>query len=170
MKLHNVIEPFAVGFLNADKYYSMILSINPNDSETIMNRAWANYQMQKYDLAQKFASQVLTTDSQNATAKGLIENINQMNYQKELNTAIEQYEKNDFSNALVSLNKILQKNSNDPYALYYKALIIDNQEKYSEAVVLYEKYLKNASQNDETTSFVTSRIKELKEYLSKIGK
>ena len=68
------------------------------------------------------------------------------------------------------LNKILSKRANDPYALYYKALILDNQEKYQEAVNLYEKYLQNVSQNDETTTFATSRVKELKDYLSKVGK
>ncbi|MBQ2984152.1 MAG: tetratricopeptide repeat protein [Candidatus Gastranaerophilales bacterium] len=157
-------------FSNADKYYSMILALEPNNSDALLNRAYANYKIQNYDLAQKFANQMLALQPQNQTALGIINDINQMNYQKELNSAIEKYENNDFSNALVVLNKILSKNSNDPYALYYKALILDNQEKYKEAVNLYEKYLQNVSQNDETTAFATSRVKELKDYLAKVGK
>ncbi len=192
-------------YQNANKYYLDILKNQPNNTEYLTSSAWAYYSLNDYNNAKSMANRVLLLDKTNADAKNIIANIEEIQTQDMLQTAISQYEKADFTTALITLNNFLSKMPNDEYGLYYKALTLDelkkqqeaikiyktlisknpnfaeayyslaldldNTENYKEAITNYEKYLSlKQGQNDETTNFSTSRIKELKDYLASLKK
>ena len=48
-----------------------------------------------------------------------------------LNDAIAKYESENYDEALVDFNKLISKNANNDYALYYRGMIYDSKEKHS---------------------------------------
>lgn len=65
---------------------------------------------------------------------------------------------------------LILKHPNFAPAYYSLGVNLDNNEKYTEAIVNYEKFLSlKGSEKDEMTEFCTSRIKELKDYLSQLN-
>lgn len=75
--------------------------------------------------------------------------------------------------AIKQYRLLISKKPQFSSAYYSLAVDLDNSEKYDEAVSYYEKFLELKKQNneqDEMTTFASSRIKELKEYLASLGK
>ncbi|MBR5304647.1 MAG: tetratricopeptide repeat protein [Candidatus Gastranaerophilales bacterium] len=72
--------------------------------------------------------------------------------------------------AIKQYRALISKDSSFAPAYYSLAVALDNAEKYDEAVKNYEKFISlKGNENDEMTNFSSSRIKELKEYLSQVN-
>lgn len=123
---------------NANKYYQEVLLLNPNDVEALVNSAYAYYSLSDIENAKLTAKKVLNIDENNADANNLIKDIESAETANMLQDAILKYEQNNFEEALNILNKYLNKNSNDEYAIYYKGLCLDELKKNSEAIKQYK--------------------------------
>lgn len=71
--------------------------------------------------------------------------------------------------AIKQYKTLISKDSSFAPAYYSLAVALDNAEKYDEAVKNYEQFLKLKKEKDDMTNFSSSRVKELKEYLSQIN-
>ena len=72
--------------------------------------------------------------------------------------------------AIKQYRALISKDSSFAPAYYSLAVALDNAEKYDEAVKNYEKFISlKGNENDEMTNFSSSRIKELKEYLTQVN-
>lgn len=125
-------------FNNANKYYLEILNTEPNNKEAILNSAWAYYSLNDTNNAKLKVQNLLNIEPTNANAKELLAQINQLENSKILNDGISFYEKNDFNSALNVFNKYLNQNPNDIYAMYYKALCLDELKKPNDAIKQYK--------------------------------
>lgn len=191
----------------ANIYYNTILASDPNNMDALVNSAYAYFTLKDYTNAKTTAQKILALDKNNKEAQNIINSIEDSQNTAMLNEAISLYEESDFGASVNLLNKYLNKNPKDVYALYYRALnydemkkkndamknykyIIsldpnfenayyslaldyDNSENYKEAVENYEKFIsvsKSKNQDNDSTKFAVSRVKELKEYLEKLDK
>ena len=67
-------------------------------------------------------------------------------------------------------NLLISKDSNFAPAYYSLAVLLDNSEKYSEAVKNYDKFISlKGNEKDEMVNFSISRVKELKDYLKEVN-
>ena len=125
-------------YKNANKYYLDVLSKEPNDLETLTSSAWAYYSMNDFENAKLTANKILALNNSNQDAKNIIENIEEAQTSQLLQNAIDKYEKGSFSESLADLNKLLNKNPNDEYGIYYKGLCLDELKKPQEAIKQYK--------------------------------
>ncbi len=133
----------------------LLNSIYENEYSTQLQEAISFYERGDYNKSFALIDSYLVkkpNDSYAMYYKGL--NLEEM---KKSNDAIKQYK------ALIS------KDSSFAPAYYSLAVALDNAEKYDEAVKNYEQFLKLKKEKDDMTNFSSSRIKELKEYLSQIN-
>ena len=190
-------------YRNANKYYLEVLKEQPNNLEALSNSAYAYYSIGDYNSAKLMANKILAYEKTNATAQELLNTIYENEYSTQLQEAFNLYEKGDYNKSFALIDSYLAKKPNDSYAMYYKALnleelkkpqdaikqykaliskdssfapayyslavALDNAEKYEEAVKNYEQFLKLKKEKDDMTNFSSSRIKELKEYLSQVN-
>lgn len=133
-------------FKNANKYYLDVLLTNPNDIEALTNSAFAYLELKDTQNAKASANKILAIDKNNADAKKLLFDLNESETSALLQDAISKYEKKDYTTAIALLNKLLTQKPNDEFALYYKGLCFDEQNKRSEAIKIYKQLiLKNPS-------------------------
>ncbi len=150
----------------AINYLNKVLALEPdnNDAKTALeslkqgeegkdlDMAISFYEKKQYNESLGLLDKILSKNPKNAYAyyyKGVI-------YEEMKNTdkAIEEYKKGINADSKFSL------------CYYMLAVALDNKEQYSEAVSYYEKYLSlTAGAKDDYTTYVNSRLKELKEYL-----
>lgn len=74
------------------------------------------------------------------------------------------------NDAIKQYKALISKDSTFAPAYYSLAVVLDNDEKYDEAVKNYEKFVSlKGSEKDDMTNFAIGRIKELKEYLAQVN-
>jgi len=190
-------------YKNANLYYLDVLKEQPNNIDALSNSAYAYYSLGDYNNAKLMANKILAYDKTNSSAKELLDSIYENEYSNQIQEAISLYEQGQYGKSFALLDSYLTKKPNDLYAMYYKALnmeemkksndamkqykaiiakdssfapayyslavALDNNEKYDEAVKNYEQFLKLKKEKDDMTNFSSSRVKELKEYLSQIN-
>ena len=71
--------------------------------------------------------------------------------------------------AIKQYKALISKDSSFAPAYYSLAVALDNAEKYDEAVKNYEQFLNLKKEKDDMTTFSTSRVKELKQYLEEVN-
>ena len=158
--------------------------------------------LQNTPAAIEYLNKILSIEPNNQDAKTAIASLKQGVEGKDLDMAINFYEKKNYKECLTLLDKILVSNPKNAYAHYYKGVVLDDtknpdgaieeykkainsdgsfslayymlavaldtKEKYNEALPYYDKYLALKSTDgteDDSTKYVKSRLKELKEYL-----
>jgi len=147
-------------------YLNKILALEPanNDAKTALSSlkqgeegknldmAISFYEKKQYKESLGVLDKILANNPKNAYAhyyKGLI-----MEETKNPDMAIEEYRKGIEADDKFSL------------CYYSLAVALDNKEEYNKAVPYYEKYLTlKSGVEDDYTKYVSSRLKELKEYL-----
>lgn len=125
-------------YKNANKYYLEILSKEPNDIETLTSSAWAYYSMNDIQNAKITANKILAINNSNQEAKNILKNIEETETSELLQNSIDKYEKGLYNDSLADLNKLLNKNPNDEYGIYYKGLCLDELKKPQEAIKQYK--------------------------------
>ena len=125
-------------YKNANKYYLEVLSKEPNDIDALINSAWAYYSLNDTQNAKITANKILALNNSNQEAKNILKNIDELETSSLLENAINLYEKGSYNDSLANLNKLLTKNPNDEYGIYYKGLCFDELKKPQEAIKQYK--------------------------------
>lgn len=134
----------------------IISSIDESQSSGLLQKGIKEYENGEYTNALISLNSLLSkkpNDEYGIYYKGLI-----LDELKNPTEAIKQY------------RLLISKNQDFAEAYYSLAVDLDNIENYKEAVANYEKFLSLKKQEDETTKFAVSRIKELKDYLNSLNK
>ena len=133
-------------YRNANKYYLEVLKSEPNNLEALSNSAWAYYSLGDYNNSKLSANKILAYDKNNKNALDLINSINEQQYSTQLQEAIGYFEKGEFGKSYTLLDKYLTSKPNDEYALYYKALNLEEMKKPQDAIKQYKLLIsKNSS-------------------------
>ncbi len=128
-------------FKNANKYYLEVLQTDPNNTEVLINSAWAYYSLADYTNAKLSANKILALDKTNKEALDLLNSIQESEFSSVLQTAIEKYEQKDYTTSMNLINKVLQKNPDDEFGLYYKGLNLDEMKNPKEAIKTYKQLI-----------------------------
>lgn len=157
-------------YKNANNYFLKVLATEPKNLDALVSSAWCYYSLGDFNNAKTSANKIISLDKTNKSAKDILDAIEENDFANLLNDIAQKFEKNDFNSCINLANKALNIKPNNDFALYYKALSLDNKEQYKEAVEVYEKFIsaKNG-QKDEMSDFAIGRVKELKDYLTQLN-
>lgn len=148
----------------AIEYYKKAEEINPKNAEIPYYIGYLYSERQNWQNAESYLKKSITLNPE-SEAKNLlnyvVENLSLADY----NDAINLYEKQDFESALVKLNNLIKKGSNNIFVYYYRGLILDEQKKYKAAMDDYNKFISAYTTDDEYLQYVKSRIDELKPFI-----
>lgn len=124
---------------NAIIYYEKALELSPTNSDIAYYIAALYTEKEDYTNAKNYVDKSLTLNKNNKPAKELLENINNQIASENLEQAIALFDETKYDESMTILNQILQANTKDAYALYYRGMIYDTQQKYKEAITDYKK-------------------------------
>lgn len=123
---------------SANKYYQEVLKTQPNNLEALSNSAWAYYNAQDYNNSKLMANKILAYDKTNKNAQELLNSIYENEYSTKLQEAINLYEQGQFGKSYAILDSYLVNKPNDSYAMYYKALNLEEMKKPNDAIKQYK--------------------------------
>jgi tetratricopeptide (TPR) repeat protein len=124
----------------AIEYYKKALELKPLDSDIAYYIAALYGEQEDYANAKVYLEKSIAFNKNNKQAIDYLNSIEEMDKSNMLNEAISLYEENKYDESFVKLNKLLEKDSKNAYALYYRGMIYDSKEKHYDAI----KDLKNA--------------------------
>ncbi|MBR6099147.1 tetratricopeptide repeat protein [bacterium] len=124
---------------NAIDYYKKALELKPTDSEVAYYIAALYADMEDFDSAEAYVQKSLLLNKNNKDSQALLAEINNQNRAKLLDQAISLYDLQNYEQSLPLLNQILSDEPENAYALYYRAMIHDNNKKYYDAIKDYKK-------------------------------
>jgi tetratricopeptide (TPR) repeat protein len=119
---------------NAIVYYKKALELKPVDSDIAYYIAVLYGEKEDYANAKNYLGKALAFNKNNQQALEYLKSIEDVDMANLLNSAIEKYEAEKYDEALPDFNKLLSKNANNDYALYYRGMIYDSQGKHNEAI------------------------------------
>ena len=125
-------------YKQANEYYLEILAQNPNNKEALANSAYAYFSMNDFEKAKATAQKLLSIDKNSKEANEIIANITQTQNNAMLEDLIVDYDSGDYQECIDNANKLLAKDSNNMYALYYKGLSYDELKKTDDAIKQYK--------------------------------
>lgn len=120
-------------------YYKKALELKPLDTDIAYYIAVLYGDKEDYENAKIYLGKSIAFNKNNQQAIDYLNSIEEMDRGNLLNNAISKYEQNKYDESLQDLNKLLSRDSNNAYALYYRAMIYDSQEKHNEAIKDFEK-------------------------------
>ncbi|MBQ8635084.1 tetratricopeptide repeat protein [bacterium] len=123
---------------NANKYYLEVLAQQPNNLDALSGSAWAYYSLGDYTNSKLSANKILAYDKTNKNAQDLLNNIYENEYSTQLQEAITNYEQGEYGKSYALLDSYLTKKPNDSYAMYYKALNLEEMNKRNDAIKQYK--------------------------------
>ena len=124
---------------NAIKYYEQAFKLKPADSDIAYFIAALYAENQDFENAKSYINKSLALNKNNQKSLDLMKALNEQTNLEELNRAITMYESGQYAESLVILNKILEKDTSNSYAYYYRGMIYDAQEKRTQAIEDYKK-------------------------------
>ena len=124
---------------NAIEYYKKAFSLKPTDSEIAYYISALYADSEDFTNAEAYARKSLELNKNNTNAADLLANIEEHNRDKTLENAIALFDTQQYDESLLLLNKVLNSDTGNAYALYYRAMIYDAQKKYNEAIADYKK-------------------------------
>ncbi len=125
---------------NAIEYYKKALDLKKVDSDIAYYIAVLYGEKEDYENAKNYLGKAIAFNKNNTQAHEYLKSINEAEDSNLLNNAIANYEAEKYDESLADLNKLLEKNEKNDYALYYRGMIYDAKGRRYEAV----KDLKNA--------------------------
>jgi len=130
---------------NAINYYKKAEAINPKNAEIPYYIGYLYSEQNKWNEAEAYLKKAISLNPE-SEAKNLLSYVSQNGTLGVLNSGIELYEKQDYTNALVKFNDVIKKESGNAYAYYYRALIYDEQKQPKLAISDYLNVLKNSKE------------------------
>jgi tetratricopeptide (TPR) repeat protein len=152
---------------NYDKaidFYKKAEAISPKNSEIPYYIGYLYSEQQKWTDAETYLKKSILINPE-SEAKNLLSYVVQNITLVEYNEAVALFDKKDLESALVKLNNIIKKETNNAFVFYYRGLIFDEQKKYKAAVEDYKKFLSTYKTDDEYSQYIKSRIEELKPFI-----
>ncbi len=146
-KTPEVLEAIASCYLelndteNARKYYNELLAKNSANKSALMGIAGSFYKDGNLDNSISYYNKILSLEPENKEVKDTISSIKNEIENKKLNNIIKLYENKNYPEAKIAIKDILSKNSNNLYANYYMAVILEEEKNYPEAISSYKKVL-----------------------------
>lgn len=119
---------------NAIEYYKKALEIKKVDSDIAYYIAVLYGEKEDYPNAKMYLSKAIAFNKNNKQAVEYLKSIDDMDMANLLNDAISKYEAEKYDEALIDFNKLISKNGNNDYALYYRGMIYDSKNKHNEAI------------------------------------
>ena len=123
---------------NAIIYYKKAFELNPTSSELAYYIAALYADEEDWESAEAYSQKSLLLNKNNNDAIALLKEIKTQNNSKLLETAIALFDAQDYEQSLPLLNQVISTDANNSYALYYRAMIFDSQEKYQDAIKDYK--------------------------------
>ena len=120
--------------------YRQAFSLNPNNADTayyISTILIDNENSKAEGLT--FLDKALEINPEHADAKQFKAYLEEQGDMKKLETAMNLFETEKYDESLVLLNEIIAKTPQNAFALYYRGMIYDAKEKFSNAIADYEK-------------------------------
>ena len=126
---------------NAIVYYKKAEALAPKDAEIPYYIGYLYSQKEDWANAENYLKKAIALNPE-SEAKSLLSNISNNNVLAILNSAIDSFDKHDYTSAIQKFNDVLSKDSKNAYAYYYRALINDEQKKTQAAISDYLNVLK----------------------------
>ncbi len=130
---------------SAIEYYKKAEQINPKNAEIPYYIGYLYSEQQNWTLAENYLKKAIGLNPQ-SEAKELLTYVEQNGAISILNEGIELYEQNNYQNALIKFNNVLQKEATNAYAYYYRGLIYDEQKQTKLAINDYLNVLKYSNE------------------------
>ena len=151
-------------YKKAIDFYKKAEMLNPKNSEIPYYIGYLFSEQQNWDEAENYLKKSVALNPQ-SEAKELLSYVSQNSTLAEYNDAVGLFEKNEFESALVKFNKVLNKDTDNAFAYYYRGLIYDELKKYKLAVEDFNKFVSVYKTDDEYLQYVKSRTEELKPFI-----
>lgn len=132
-------------FDNAIAYYKKAEALNTKNAEIPYYIGYLYSEQQKWNEAETYLKKAIELNP-NSEAKNLLSYVSQNGTLGVLNSAIDLYEKKNYTEALTKFNDVLKKESTNAYAYYYRGLIYDEQKQTKLAISDYLNVLKNSKE------------------------
>lgn len=126
---------------HAIEYYKKALDLNPN-SDISYYIGVLYSEKEDWNNSKAYLKRAIALNAKNQKAKDLLGSIIEQSNVKFIDDAIALYDKGDYAKAMAIFNKVLIEDPKNGYALYYKAMILDVDKKYSQAIIEYQKAIK----------------------------
>lgn len=124
-------------YATANKYYQEVLRMQPNNLEALSNSAWAYYSAGDFNNSKLIVNKILAYDKTNKNATELLNSIYENEYSSKLQEVISLYEQGQYAKSFALVDSYLSKKPNDSYAMYYKALNLEEMKKPTDAIKQY---------------------------------
>lgn len=124
---------------NAINYYNKVLEKDPKNENALFMIANLYMNLQNLDSAREYLNKILAINPNNVDAKNSLKALNEGVEAKLLDSAISSYENKNLNDAILALDKLISINSKNPYAYYYKGMILEEQGKLDSAIAEYKK-------------------------------
>ncbi len=118
----------------AIEYYKKALELKPLDSDIAYYIAALYGQEEDWENAKSYLGKSIAFNKNNKQAIDYLNSIQDMEKSNLLTSAINKYEENKYDESLKDLNKLLENDSKNAYALYYRGMIYDSMEKRYDAI------------------------------------
>ena len=119
---------------SAIEYYKKALDIKKVDSDLAYYIAVLYGEKEDYENAKNYLGKAIAFNKNNQQAIEYLKSIDDMDMANLLNDAISKYEAEKYDESLADFNKLISKNGNNDYALYYRGMIYDSKGKHNEAI------------------------------------
>ena len=126
---------------NAVVYYKKAEAVNPKNAEIPYYIGYLYSEQQKWNDAETYLKKAVEMNPE-SDAKKLLSYVSQNGTLGVLNSGIDLFEKQDYKAALKIFNDVIQKESTNAYAYYYRGMIYDEQKQTKDAISDYLKVLK----------------------------
>ena len=144
------------------EYYKKAFEKSPKNSDIAYSIGAIYANSQNYTEAKKYFQKSAELNPSNTMAKEGVNDINEVLSQNCVIEAEKLLNEKNYNDAIVSLDKALSINPNNPDAYYYKGTIYDAQNKFQEAINNYKKSLTYNPKQDVTYYLIAIDYENLK--------
>ncbi len=123
----------------AIEYFKRTLEKNPNDTKAMYFIANSYVNLQNSNEAASYLNKILSIEPNNNDAKTALNSLKQGEEGKNLDMAINFYEKKQYKESLSLLDKIIASNPKNAYAHYYRGIILEETKNPDGAIEEYKK-------------------------------
>ena len=124
--------------VNAIIYYKKAFELKPTDSEIAYYIAALYADREDWDSAEAYAQKSLLLNKNNKDAQTLLVEIKKQGISQLLEKAVALFDSQNYEQSLPLLNQVIAAEGKNAYALYYRGMVYDAMEKYSDAIADYK--------------------------------
>lgn len=123
----------------AIEFYKKAFMLNQTNSEVCYYLGVLYSENEDWAQAKSFLKRAMSLDKSNTRAADLYQTVLEQANIKQVDKAIELYDKGQYAESLRIVNQIISEDIQNSYAYYYRGLIYDVQKKYSLSIMDYKK-------------------------------